>query len=320
MRKVLITLATFLAAILPLGLPVYAQTPPHVFVGQATLDGAPVPDGTVVLGMLNGLPLAKAMTFVQDGKYVLFVEEPGESTIGFAVGDFIAEQSAGWETGGATALNLSASSQLPSIKLAMDPATLEVVSPGDGFTLKVKANTGFSKASGGEMSLSYSPAVFQVKRDGGSLHRGPSQQLEVSPGLYQSSWDYAAPTSTDTLSGELDSIYFTVLESAPAGLTTLTVRVSVFGPNGAQFPLEPNVINYEVNIAGLTGDFNGDEAVDIFDLAALGAVWGLNVQEAGLQTTFDIDRDGLIGVGDLVSLLQNYGSQTYRSPGFTTRD
>ena len=33
MRKVLITLAALLATILSSGLPVYAQTPPHVFVG-----------------------------------------------------------------------------------------------------------------------------------------------------------------------------------------------------------------------------------------------------------------------------------------------
>ena len=325
MRKVLITLATLLATILSSGLPVYAQTPPHVFVGQATLDGAPAPDGTVVLGLLNGRPLAKARTTVQDGRYTLFVEEPGESTIDFAIGGFIAEQSTGWEAGGATALNLTASSQLPSIQIAVEPAALRIVSAGDSFKLKVKANTGFSKASGGEISLSYSPEVFQVKRDGGSLHQGLSRQLSATPGLYQSSWDYAAPISTDALSGELESIYFSVLESAPAGPTTLTLWVSVFGPNGREFPLEPNVLNYQVNIAGLPGDLNGDKAVDIFDLAALGAVWGLSIQEAGLESKFDIDRDGLVGVGDLVSLLQNYrvqnyGSHTYGAQSFTTRD
>ncbi len=67
MRKVLITLVAFLATLLSLGLPVYAQTPPHVFVGQATLDGDPVPDGTLVLGLLNGRPLAKRLPSVRSG-------------------------------------------------------------------------------------------------------------------------------------------------------------------------------------------------------------------------------------------------------------
>ena len=320
MRKVLITLAAFLATLLSLGHPVYAQTPPHVFVGQATLDGDPVPDGTLVQGLLNGSPLARAQSTVQDGRFTLFVEQPGESTIDFAVGGFIAEQSAGWEVGGATALNLSASSQLPSIQISLDTATLEVVSAGNRFKLIVKASTGFYKASGGEISLGYDPAVFQLKRDAGSRHQGLNQHLSTSPGLYQSSWDYSAPISTDTLNGELESIHFTVLQSAPAGPTTLTLRVNVYAPDGQEFPLEPSVLYYEIDIAGLAGDFNGDEVVDIFDLAALGSVWGLSIQEAGLQSKFDIDRDGLVGVGDLVSLLQNYRSQYYGSPGFITRD
>ena len=206
MRKVLITLATFLVSLLSLAHPVYAQTPPHVFVGQATLDGDPVPDGTLVLGLLHGRPLARARTTVQDGRYILFVEEPGESTIDFAVGGFIAGQSAGWEAGGANALNLSASSQLPIIQFAVEPATLSVVSAGNRFKLKVKGHTGFNKASGGDISLGYDPAVFQVKRDADSRHQGLNEQSAASPGLYQTSWDYAAPISTDSLAGELEIV------------------------------------------------------------------------------------------------------------------
>jgi hypothetical protein len=168
MRKVLsVAIALFSALLLPLGYPIEAQSPPHVFVGQATIDGVPVPDGTIIRAVVNGEYVPKAETAVQDGKYAVIVEQPketgtAEAAIGFVVGDYPAQQSGYWKMGEATHLDLTASSALPAVPVVISPTLPERLARGEEFTLTIKADTGLYKASGGKVVLNFDPQVMIV--------------------------------------------------------------------------------------------------------------------------------------------------------------
>ena len=119
-----------------------SSLPPNVFVGKATLDGAPAPDDTVVIAWIAGsdaitlsikvtatansgvtgsaslsLPVSNSInageTVVKDGEYVLNAAQPsGQSfagkTVTFTVGGKDVRQSATWKQGGADILDLTA--------------------------------------------------------------------------------------------------------------------------------------------------------------------------------------------------------------------
>lgn len=84
------------------------QTPPQIFIGTATIDGAPAPDGTVVTAFIDGVAVASAV--VNGGAYpVLQIPNPG-SEVTFKLGDLVADQTATTYQGGADIVNLTASS------------------------------------------------------------------------------------------------------------------------------------------------------------------------------------------------------------------
>ena len=85
-----------------------SQTPPQIFIGTATIDGAPAPDGTVVTVLKDGVEVDSAV--VTDGAYpVLQVPNPG-AEVTFKLGDLVADQTATTYQGGADIVNLTASS------------------------------------------------------------------------------------------------------------------------------------------------------------------------------------------------------------------
>lgn len=309
MRKIIVAAAALLALLLPVGIPVFAQTPPHVYVGTATLDGLPVPDGTLIQGVVDGRPLPGAEALVQNGRFTLLVTQPagGSTSLELAVGGFIAEQSYSWRMGGATFAHLDPSTQLPTLRLSFDPPPPELVTRGERFRLSVNADTGVYLATGGDVRVEYDPRVFRVDPDLAGPPAGRTQEVGSDPGSYQLGWEYPSPASTATGSGQLETIQLVVLDTAPAGDTSLTVHVVLTGTTGEPFTLEPDTLIHRVNVVGLSGDFNQDQAVDSADLAALGAVWGKRTGQPGFETRYDLDHDGLIGVGDLVALLRSYG-------------
>jgi hypothetical protein len=290
------------------GTPVYAQTPPHVFVGVATLDGVPVPDGTIIQGIIDGRPLSGAETAVQDGKFILFVTQPhgGSMSLHLAVEGFVADQPYLWRIGGATVAQLDASTQLPALRLSFDPPPPELIKRGDRFQLSVNADSGFYQATGGQVQVDYDPEVFRVDLERGSAPSERIQEVRLDPGSYQVSWEYPTPSSTATWSGQLEAVQLVVVDAAPAGDTLITVHASLAGTTGANFPLEPDSLTYRVNVLGQSGDFNQDQAVDSVDLAALGLVWGKQSGQPGFEARFDADLDGRIGIGDLVALVRSY--------------
>ncbi len=87
------------------------QVPPHVFLGSATVNGSPAPDGTSVAAFVDGEQVASVV--VTDGSYpaMLVGATGGGSFAGkrvtFAIGGIPAAESAFWVQGELTELNLT---------------------------------------------------------------------------------------------------------------------------------------------------------------------------------------------------------------------
>ena len=103
---------TALALLLTIPTVVFAQsTIPHQFTGTANLDGPTAVDGTAVTAWVDGKQVQA--TNIVNGSYAFKVGGIdgffGETVI-FKVAAATADQTADWERGGATTLNLTASS------------------------------------------------------------------------------------------------------------------------------------------------------------------------------------------------------------------
>jgi hypothetical protein len=111
-----LALVAVLALTLSLSAVASAQDiPPHVFVGTVKVDGKVAPKGTRITAMIGGEE--KGFVWVYErGEYgPLYVEDPTNgSVVTFRVGDLAADQTVTWKKGGATILDLTASSDNPS--------------------------------------------------------------------------------------------------------------------------------------------------------------------------------------------------------------
>ena len=92
------------------------ELPPHVFIGAATVNGAPVPDGTTIAAYVEGVQVGQ--TVIEGGSYTLLVVQPrGRSfpgkIVSFTIDGRQAREHQAWETGGAHELNLS-SGEIPA--------------------------------------------------------------------------------------------------------------------------------------------------------------------------------------------------------------
>ena len=91
-------------------LPVVAhaqQNPPHIFVGKVfDVSGEGVSAGTVVTAYISGV--AQGSTSVRaDGAYTLMVPQGAGTNITFKIGTMDATETATWQQGGATVMNLN---------------------------------------------------------------------------------------------------------------------------------------------------------------------------------------------------------------------
>ena len=105
-----LALVTALALLLAIPAAVLAQKqPPHQFVGAVTLDGATAVDGAAVTAWVEGEQVAD--TNVASGRYSLQVDQGDASfvgeTISFKVSGANATETATWEVGGGTILDLT---------------------------------------------------------------------------------------------------------------------------------------------------------------------------------------------------------------------
>ena len=82
---------------------------PHVIIGNATVDGVPAQNGTVITAMVDGQEAGSSMVTGPDGRFEsLMVIVEGEE-ITFMIGEVLAEERIVWKKGGATVQNLNAS-------------------------------------------------------------------------------------------------------------------------------------------------------------------------------------------------------------------
>ncbi len=115
-------------------LPAYAQPPtmPHAFYGTVTVGDPPVPvaNGTAVEAYVGGVK--KAATTVAGGMYSLDVPGTAGATVTFRVGGVLAAQSATWQTGALTNLNLTIPPPVQYNLTVGSTAGGSVNTPGEG--------------------------------------------------------------------------------------------------------------------------------------------------------------------------------------------
>ena len=81
------------------------------------------------------------------------------------------------------------------------------------------------------------------------------------------------------------------------GENSLTVYASAFGMTGSA----------SVQFFALTGDFDGDRDVDIFDIVVIAGVYGVSRPDPRYDESCDVDNDGDIDIFDIVAAAGNYG-------------
>lgn len=135
---------------------VLAQAPqlPCRFHGTVQVNGADVPDGTIVTATVEGDTYnASTPSGYGDSTYMLEIAPPegtnytDGATITFMIGDQSAAQTGTWEAGGNTELNLSSGQVQPT------------VGPGGGAITSVTVNT---LAAGADATASYDAATGEL--------------------------------------------------------------------------------------------------------------------------------------------------------------
>jgi len=133
-------LALLLGVVLLFILPATASAqpaPPHQFVGTATLNGAPAPDGTTVTAWVEGKQVASAT--VSGGKYTMSVDQGNQSFAGkqvsFKVGGNDAAQTAIWAFGGGDVVDLTANTPGPAVVSTAWAGLSQYLVDGKGLTL-----------------------------------------------------------------------------------------------------------------------------------------------------------------------------------------
>lgn len=106
-------LALLVGVVLLLALPAVASAqsvPPHVFIGTVFVNGLPANQGTPLVAMIGGVEAGRT-TVGSQGKYgPLLVNQGSGTEVTFTIGTLTADQTATWEQGGGSVLDLTASS------------------------------------------------------------------------------------------------------------------------------------------------------------------------------------------------------------------
>ena len=83
------------------------QVPPHVFIGTVTVNGLDAPAGTAVTAVIGGV-VQGSTSVMGGGGYTLLVNQGSGTDITFKIGSLDAAESATWDQGGGTVLDLNA--------------------------------------------------------------------------------------------------------------------------------------------------------------------------------------------------------------------
>ncbi|MFQ6029702.1 MAG: hypothetical protein ACE5Q6_19665 [Dehalococcoidia bacterium] len=86
--------------------------PPHIFIGKATISGAPAPVGTRIVALVNGVEVAAVEVTGIDGTYATIQipqPQPAGAVVTFTIGGTAASQTfSALDIGGADIVNLNA--------------------------------------------------------------------------------------------------------------------------------------------------------------------------------------------------------------------
>jgi len=135
------------------------RVPPHVFVGDASIDDVAVAEGTSITAWVGGVEVVSATTTGTGGDYVITVDQGDSSfageTISFQIAGLDAAQTATWTQGGADLLTLSASAaETPIPEATAVPEATEVpevvTEPGEQGPRGMAGATGIAGAEGPE--------------------------------------------------------------------------------------------------------------------------------------------------------------------------
>ncbi len=130
-KYVIAAIIVALFLMLPLGASAQ-RVIPHAFLGLATVNGSPAADGTVVAALVDGKQVA-AKSVVGGSYPVLLVESTTESfsgkTVTFTIGGIQAAETALWQQGEVTELNLTATPSAGSTTGTATPAPVLVAGP-----------------------------------------------------------------------------------------------------------------------------------------------------------------------------------------------
>jgi len=155
------------------------QTPPNRFGGTVTFGGEPVPDGAFISAIIDGV--AQGGTNVSGGRYVLDVHQGSGTFITFLVNSVPAIQTAIWEMGGVTKLDLTmppATCVLPSSGnwVIAESCTIEGTATAPANVI-VEGNIALIIAENAALDIDFSNFHLLIKtgakvviKDGGKIH------------------------------------------------------------------------------------------------------------------------------------------------------
>lgn len=83
--------------------------PPHVFLGEVTVNGQPVRQGTEIAALIDGIPVATAQVDGQGNHNIVVPDQNDGSAIAFTISKQTAKQTGPFAVGGVTQLDLSLS-------------------------------------------------------------------------------------------------------------------------------------------------------------------------------------------------------------------
>lgn len=261
--KPMFVLAVMVLLLMPAA--VWAQPKVCKFYGEVTLDGEPVPDGTIVRAWVEGEVINEIKTIGSD--YNINVP-PGKSEKSFAgktVKFTIKEEdipagSAKWEAGGVKKFDLAAIT-ITTFSVTNLSISKGTIKPGESTTISVDVqNTGNVEGTH-KVELSVNGEVVEVKSvtlSPGKTETIPFTISEEEVGTYSVTVDGQSGSfeveKPPMLKGDIN-------EDSKVGLKDLAVLASVYGKTSGEPDFLPEA------------DLNDDGKIGLEDLAILGKNW-----------------------------------------------
>lgn len=310
------------------GLPPY----PVVYSGTITVAGKPAPDGLEVTARVSNIQ-SRAVT-TKDGSYNSLSlaadgTQAGRTVTFWLNGQVMAAETDTFPNSGprTRAINLT----FPSMPAPVTPtptpggtpqptptpasvrAQLQSASPGllqvrrgQEFTLEVRLDPQGQTVGQGQARLTFDARALRP------LDAKASTALGNVMGTWRDEGGAVTFAFTGaqgpTQSGVALRVQFQVRSDAPGDVTQVVLEellLSDTAGRGLRVDVETRLM--PVRLTGVSGDVNGDGAVDVRDLALLGSAYNARAREPRFRSEADLNSDGRVDLLDLAILSANYG-------------